>query len=104
MQLPGQAPSLLETPFPQTHVFYERLGFTRQAEHRPFPGVARGIVTFLREPRSVTPRSRNRFASLPGNRLQPTTAGAMMSPRLKRPSGRHAITHAVLEDDITTRW
>ena len=38
----------LETPFPRTHPFYERLGFTRRAEHSPFPGAPQGVVTFLR--------------------------------------------------------
>jgi GNAT superfamily N-acetyltransferase len=47
----------LETPFPLTHVFYERLGFARQAEHNPFPGAPQGVVTFLRKPRSATQAS-----------------------------------------------
>ena len=40
----------LETPFPRTHAFYERLGFVRHAEHNPFVGAPQGAVTFLREP------------------------------------------------------
>jgi len=47
----------LETPFPQTHVLYERLGFARQAERNPFPGAPQGVVTFLRPSRSVTEAS-----------------------------------------------
>jgi GNAT superfamily N-acetyltransferase len=43
-------PCYLETPFPRTHEFYERLGFARHAEH-PFIGAPRRVVTFLREPR-----------------------------------------------------
>jgi GNAT superfamily N-acetyltransferase len=41
----------LETPFPRTHQFYERLGFARHAEHEPFIGAPQGVVTFLRQPR-----------------------------------------------------
>jgi GNAT superfamily N-acetyltransferase len=41
----------LETPFPRTHPFYERLGFARYAEHEPFIGAPQGVVTFLRQPR-----------------------------------------------------
>lgn len=40
----------LETPFPRTHKFYERLGFTRQSELNPFIGPPQGAVAFLREP------------------------------------------------------
>jgi GNAT superfamily N-acetyltransferase len=40
----------LETPFPRTHQFYERLGFVRHAEHKPFIGAPKGVVTFLRQP------------------------------------------------------
>ena len=40
----------LETPFPRTHEFYERLGFAHHAEHSPFAGAPQGVVTFLREP------------------------------------------------------
>ena len=40
----------LETPFPRTHSFYERLGFTRHAEHSPFIGAPQGVVAFLRRP------------------------------------------------------
>ena len=40
----------LETPFPRTHAFYERLGFTRNGEHRPFVGAPQGVEAFLREP------------------------------------------------------
>ncbi len=43
----------LETPFPRTHEFYERLGFVRHAEHSPFIGAPQGVVTFLREPGSA---------------------------------------------------
>jgi len=46
-----QTTCYLETPFPRTHEFYERLGFTRHAEH-PFIGAPRGVVTFLRKPRA----------------------------------------------------
>lgn len=42
----------LETPFPRTHAFYESLGFARYAEPRTFAGVARGVVSFVRAPRS----------------------------------------------------
>ena len=38
----------LETPFPRTHEFYERLGFIRHAEHHSFVGAPQGVVTFLR--------------------------------------------------------
>lgn len=40
----------LETPFPQTHEFYERLGFKRQSELNPWVGAPQGVVTFLCEP------------------------------------------------------
>jgi len=40
----------LETPFPRTHAFYERLGFVRHAEHNPWAGAPQGAVTFLRKP------------------------------------------------------
>jgi GNAT superfamily N-acetyltransferase len=40
----------LETPFPRTHRFYERLGFRWHAEHNPFDA-PKGVVTFLRAPR-----------------------------------------------------
>jgi GNAT superfamily N-acetyltransferase len=40
----------LETPFPRTHTFYERLGFVRQSELNPFTGAPRGALAFLREP------------------------------------------------------
>jgi ribosomal protein S18 acetylase RimI-like enzyme len=40
----------LETPFPRTHAFYERLGFVRYAEQNPFVGAPQGAVTFLRKP------------------------------------------------------
>lgn len=40
----------LETPFPRTHRFYERLGFVRQRELNPFFGAPQGAITFLREP------------------------------------------------------
>lgn len=43
----------LETPFPRTHEFYERLGFIRCAERNPFVGAPRGVVTFLRQPSST---------------------------------------------------
>jgi len=40
----------LETPYPRTHTFYERLGFKRQTEHSPFVGAPQGVVSFLRRP------------------------------------------------------
>ena len=40
----------LETPFPRTHEFYERLGFVRQSELNPFIGAPEGAISFLREP------------------------------------------------------
>jgi GNAT superfamily N-acetyltransferase len=40
----------LETPFPRTHAFYERLGFRHHAEHDAFVGAPQGIVAFLRRP------------------------------------------------------
>lgn len=40
----------LETPFPRTHAFYERLGFKRHGEHNPFVGAPQGVVTFLWKP------------------------------------------------------
>ena len=40
----------LETPFPQTHAFYDRLGFQRVDELRVFDD-APPVVTFLRKPR-----------------------------------------------------
>jgi GNAT superfamily N-acetyltransferase len=40
----------LETPFPRTHRFYERLGFSRSAEHHTFAGAPQGVVAFLRPP------------------------------------------------------
>ncbi len=43
----------LETPFPRTHKFYERLGFKRLSEHNPFVGAPQGVVTFLRNPNSL---------------------------------------------------
>lgn len=39
----------LETPFPRTHRFYQRLGFELTGEHRPFEG-APPVWTFLRPP------------------------------------------------------
>ena len=42
----------LETPFPRTHAFYERLGFARRAALRPFVGAQHDVVTFLRSPRA----------------------------------------------------
>lgn len=44
----------LETPFPRTHAFYQRLGFKRHSEHNPFIGAPQGVVTFLRKPDSLT--------------------------------------------------
>ena len=38
----------LETPFSQTHAFYESLGFRRHAEHWCFDGVTSSVVTFVR--------------------------------------------------------
>ncbi len=43
----------LETPFPRTYEFYERLGFGRHAEPAPFIGAPQGVVTFLRPPAST---------------------------------------------------
>jgi GNAT superfamily N-acetyltransferase len=43
-------PCYLETPFPRTHKFYERLGFMRHRELNPFVGPPQGAVAFLREP------------------------------------------------------
>ena len=40
----------LETPFPRTHKFYERLGFVHQRELNPFIGAPQGAIAFLREP------------------------------------------------------
>ena len=42
----------LETPFPRTHAFYERLGFERQAELFVFTGAPQGIWAFVRRPLS----------------------------------------------------
>ncbi|GAC1604404.1 MAG: GNAT family N-acetyltransferase [Acidimicrobiales bacterium] len=42
----------LETPFPRTHAFYERLGFALHAEYSTFDGAPQGVVTFVRPPRS----------------------------------------------------
>lgn len=42
----------LETPFPETHAYYEALGFTRYGEYCTFPGAPQGVVAFLRRPRS----------------------------------------------------
>ena len=42
----------LETPFPGTHAFYERLGFTRHAEYSPFAGAPQAVATFVRPPPS----------------------------------------------------
>jgi GNAT superfamily N-acetyltransferase len=39
----------LETPFPRTHKFYERLGFVRHSELNPW-GAPQGAVAFVREP------------------------------------------------------
>jgi GNAT superfamily N-acetyltransferase len=39
----------LETPFPRTHKFYERLGFERHSELNPW-GAPQAAVAFLREP------------------------------------------------------
>jgi GNAT superfamily N-acetyltransferase len=47
-------PCYLETPFPRTHAFYERLGFARHAELSPFVGAPQGVVSFLREPAAAT--------------------------------------------------
>jgi GNAT superfamily N-acetyltransferase len=41
----------LETPFPETHGYYEALGFTRHAEHHAFTGAPQGVVAFIRRPR-----------------------------------------------------
>ena len=50
----SKASCYLETPFPQTHAFYQRLGFKRNGEHNPFVGAPQGVVTFLRKPDSST--------------------------------------------------
>lgn len=42
----------LETPFPRTHAFYQRLGFELQAECDTFAGAPQGVTTFLRPPQS----------------------------------------------------
>ena len=47
-------PCYLETPFPQTHAFYQRLGFERVAELRTFEA-APPVVTFLRGPGAGAP-------------------------------------------------
>ncbi len=39
----------LETPFPRTHVFYQRLGFEIASESHPFPG-APSLWTLIRKP------------------------------------------------------
>jgi len=44
----------LETPFPRTHEFYERLRFVRHSEHSPFVGARQSVVTFLRKPDHLT--------------------------------------------------
>ena len=48
----SRASCYLETPFPRTHAFYQRLGFKRHSEHNPFIGAPQGVVTFLRKPDS----------------------------------------------------
>lgn len=45
----GLGSAYLETPFPRTHRFYQRLGFTLTGEHRPFED-APPIWTFRRPP------------------------------------------------------
>ena len=45
----ARQPCYLETPFPQTHAFYQRLGFQRAEELRVFED-APPVVTFLRKP------------------------------------------------------
>jgi len=42
-------PCFLETPFPETHRFYGRLGFVLQPPSRPFKGAAK-VWTMLRPP------------------------------------------------------
>jgi GNAT superfamily N-acetyltransferase len=41
----------LETPFPRTHAFYERLGFRRHAEHHAFRSAPQAVVSFVRPAR-----------------------------------------------------
>jgi GNAT superfamily N-acetyltransferase len=43
----------LETPFPRTHAFYQRLGFKTSSTVRPFLG-ARPLDIMIREPRPLT--------------------------------------------------
>ncbi len=43
----------LETPFPATHKFYERLGFALEIEAKPFRG-APTLWTMVRRPEVVT--------------------------------------------------
>ena len=38
----------LETPFPRTYAFYERLGFNRQNKLNPWVGAPQGVLTFLK--------------------------------------------------------
>ncbi|MHB8512284.1 MAG: GNAT family N-acetyltransferase [Actinomycetota bacterium] len=38
----------LETPFPRTHAFYERLGFEKYSEMDVFAGAPQSVVTFIR--------------------------------------------------------
>jgi GNAT superfamily N-acetyltransferase len=40
----------LETPFPETHRYYDALGFVRHAEHHTFRDAPQGVVAFLRKP------------------------------------------------------
>jgi GNAT superfamily N-acetyltransferase len=42
----------LETPFPRTHAFYERLGFIKRAELFAFNGPPHGVWAFVRTPPS----------------------------------------------------
>jgi GNAT superfamily N-acetyltransferase len=49
--------SYLETPFPRTHPFYQRLGFEIASEGHPFPG-APPLWTMIRKPRIGTKASR----------------------------------------------
>jgi GNAT superfamily N-acetyltransferase len=48
----ARVPCYLETPFPRTYKFYERLGFVRREELNPW-GAPQGVVSFLRQPVSA---------------------------------------------------
>ena len=42
----------LETPFPRTHAFYERLGFELHAEYDTFAGAPQAVTAFVRPPQT----------------------------------------------------